>query len=306
MTMADVRFLLRNERASRQIDHPYASYTATGSLECIVCRVPLKSGTEVWSNHLKSSQHAMRAERFRLSSERPNNISQVTVPTKDSSSGLKKRKASIADDDQSRKRKPKGRDQQTEKDSTPTAKPSGVSSDDINMDRILPTNAQTNDNVKIRDPSSHQSLHPSKNTVDEDEWAAFERDVATPPPPLSTIPAPSALTAAATISAAPLTATQLAAQAREQANTQGKEPREADIEGEKEDAVRSLEQEFDELENLEERVRRLKEKREELRLNKMSEPAESDMEHGAVEDARVDSDEQDSEAEDIDDWAFIR
>ena len=96
--------------------------------------------------------------------------------------------------------------------------------------------------------------------VDEDEWAAFERDIATPPPE------PSALTAEATISAAPMSAAELAAQSREQANLQKKSPREVELEGEKEDAARQMEEELDEMAGFDERVKRLKEKREELRL----------------------------------------
>lgn len=122
-----------------------------------------------------------------------------------------------------------------------------------------PSNHSANSNV----PSRSFDTPPEKkysNLIDESEWAAFERDVATPPPPTS------ALTSAATISAAPLTAAEIAAQAREQESLQNKERMEAVIEGEKEDAARRLEEEFDEMVELEERLKRLREKREALRM----------------------------------------
>ncbi|KAI9818858.1 MAG: hypothetical protein M1827_007679 [Pycnora praestabilis] len=113
---------------------------------------------------------------------------------------------------------------------------------------------------------------PLANTaVDEDEWAAFERDIATPPP--GAYSGPTALNALATISAAPLSAAELAARSTAEASLQGRGRREAELEGEKEDAARQLEEEFDEMEGLEQRVRRLKEKREELRKKREVESA---------------------------------
>jgi len=97
--------------------------------------------------------------------------------------------------------------------------------------------------------------------IDEAEWAAFERDVATPPPDLR--PPPEVI-ANAKIVAKPVTAEELRAQAQEAAASK-RELREAEVEGEKEDATRALEDEFDEMEALEQRVRRLREQREALR-----------------------------------------
>ena len=143
---------------------------------------------------------------------------------------------------------------------------------------------------------------PGQPSINEDEWAAFERDVATPPPEPA---ARSALVADATISAAPLTAAEVAARTKEAENAQARERREAELEGEKEDAARQLEEEFDEMEELEGRVRRLREKREELRKRR---------EEGAVPETRVmaseevlgnegdSADEEDNDGEDGDEW----
>ena len=157
---------------------------------------------------------------------------------------------------------------------------------------ILPSNPPTK--IPIQSPTA---------PIDEDEWAAFERDVATPPPDPFGPFAPSALTASATISAAPMTAAELAAQSREQASLQARENREAEVEGEKEDAARALEEEFDEMEELEERVRRLREKREELRrkrVNKAEEDEKTEINHTNA----ADLEESEESGDEDDGWGL--
>ncbi|RAK96143.1 uncharacterized protein BO80DRAFT_429391 [Aspergillus ibericus CBS 121593] len=152
--------------------------------------------------------------------------------------------------------------------------------------------------------------------IDEDEWAAFEREVAAP----TRMPhRPAALEAAATISAAPVSAEELAAQQQKEAEAI-KKSREAEAEGEREDAARFMEDEFDEMEQLEERVRRLKHKREELRKLRTAEDAEvqkMDESSSAVtpedqhnpsagkdDDDEDDDDDDDDYDDDWDNWRF--
>lgn len=306
-TMADVRSLLRSERAQRRINHPQATYTATGTLECSVCHIPLKSDQEVWSKHLKSTQHAMRAERLRLSTSRPSE----PATTREVSTGSKKRKADDGEDDSRKRTRPV------------VDVPGGF------FDEIIEANT-SNVNVKAQIeelpvpepskdavPSSVASTLPSHplrvptiaTPIDEDEWAAFERDVATPPPDPSN---PSVFTAEATISAAPLTAAEIAAQAREQANQQSKEKRDVELEGEKEDAARALEDEFDEMEGLEERVARLRRMREEIRERKAKAAEEGGggvnevlEEGGALRGKEEDEDEDSDEEDDPYGWGAL-
>ena len=310
--MADVRSLLRNERAQRRINHPQASYSATGTLECSVCHIPLKSDVQVWEKHLKTPQHAMRQERLRLSISQRERAEQAS--SREVSAGSKKRKADDDDDDDdSRKRTrpvvdvPRGFfDEQIKTDKT-SFKPVVEGADLLNGRGDAATkppqgSVRANGAAPIlsSNPPTKPPIQSPAAPIDEDEWAAFERDVATPPPDPS---APSALTASATISAAPMTAAELAAQSREQASLQPRENREAEVEGEKEDAARALEEEFDEMEELEERVRRLREKREELRRKRATE---------TEEDAKVEIDltnaadlEESEESEDEDDeWGL--
>ena len=84
-----------------------------------------------------------------------------------------------------------------------------------------------------------------------------------------------AVTSAATIEAKPLSAEEVAAQAREEQSRQ-REMKEAEMEEEKEDAARNFENELDEMEELELRVRRLQEKREAIRKVKNTLPVSVD------------------------------
>ncbi|KAL9635599.1 MAG: hypothetical protein Q9164_003355 [Protoblastenia rupestris] len=307
--MADVRSLLRNERASRRIDHPQASYSATGTLECTVCHIPLKSDIEVWNKHLTSTQHAMRAERLRLSTKAPPSRIEIPTITKESSKGSKKRKASDAEDEDSRK-KTKPVIPFTER-----LAPDPNNADTPNLpSKQIPTPLEpTTSSLKI--PSHLAQLPPHSEPIDEAEWAAFERDIATPPPSSPKAAAPSALMAAATISAAPLSAAEIAAREKEEERVSGRERREVELEAEKEDAARALEEEFDEMEGLEERVRRLREKREMLRMGVgggVGGEGGVDAEDSGIRDGDGNGwggyvDEQsEEEDEDFDEWGFGR
>lgn len=144
------------------------------------------------------------------------------------------------------------------------------------------------------------SQEPSK-ALDEDEWAAFEREVAAP----SRAPQiPAAFAASAIISAAPVSTDELAAQ-QEGEKTSTARAREAELEGEREDAARFMEEEFDEMDQLEERVRKLKHMREELRQKRANDDAARDQTLASEEKKTVESDSDDDEDdEDWDDWRF--
>jgi zinc finger protein 830 len=154
-------------------------------------------------------------------------------------------------------------------------------------------------------PSSlpHASLDPPTPApppvVDEDEWAAFERDMIQTAPPV--------IHASATISAAPVSADDLAAQAREEQIAR-RSARDAEIEADTEEATLALEQEFDQMEELDERVRRLREKREALRIDRQSDtlpdaPPPVVSPHLPEEDGDDDDDDDDDDDE-FDDWTF--
>ncbi|KAJ5835829.1 hypothetical protein N7447_001855 [Penicillium robsamsonii] len=151
----------------------------------------------------------------------------------------------------------------------------------------------------IAEEPTTQSPQDPSTPIDEEAWAAFERDVAAQDDEPHV---PAAVTAEATISAAPMTAAELAAQ-QERAKASAVRTRETELEGEREDAARLLEEEFDEMDQLEERVRRLKQKREELRKARVQDQTQDEpMGSGAVE--QDESESEDDEDEDWDDWRF--
>lgn len=301
--MADVRSLLRNERASRRITHHQASYTNAGTLICLVCHTPIKSES-LWDTHLKSAPHVKRSQSLRDGAPKPANAT-------------RKRKADDGDGDARKKAKPVDGLPDGFFDESNITRVVGVDSEPEpeNMDEeqqaktgsteAAPPGQQTyNAGVPAGFfDTTNEGAPASTTTIDEDEWAAFERDVATPPPEASAVP--SALTAAATISAAPLSAAEIAARSREEASTQTKERREVELEGEREDAALRLEEEFEEMEELEERVRRLRQKREELRSRREEEArAQGGTEAmQGVESAEGEGDgEEDDDDDEGDEW----
>lgn len=150
--------------------------------------------------------------------------------------------------------------------------------------------------------ASYPPTESPKQSIDEDEWAAFERDVVAP----TRVPqAPAALSASATITAAPITAEQLAAQ-QERDNETAARSREAEAEREREDAARFMEDEFDEMDQLEERVRRLKHMREELRKKRAVDGVDANQmdlttSTGELQGEQVKNDSNEEEEDDDDD-----
>ncbi|KAL7805323.1 hypothetical protein V8C44DRAFT_341116 [Trichoderma aethiopicum] len=119
-------------------------------------------------------------------------------------------------------------------------------------------------------PQPPASPSQDQKQIDEDEWAAFEADIAAETAPYD---------ADAVISRPAMTAEEAAAaaarEAEQEAALQNPESRrtraDADIEDEREEATRALEEEFEEMQELEARVQRLKEKREALMMRRRGE-----------------------------------
>jgi zinc finger protein 830 len=134
-----------------------------------------------------------------------------------------------------------------------------------------------------------------ERTVDEDEWAAFEADIAAADVPV--------IDNDAVISAPAMTAAELEKKSLEEGYAQRKERQEAELEGDKEDAARKMEEELEEMEGLEARVKRLREKREELRKKEsvvgLNQPVVPPVVSNVL-------DEDDEEDEDDDDWDGFR
>lgn len=283
--MSDIRSLLRNERASRRITHPQATYTDSGKLLCNVCALQIKTESQ-WDSHLRTPQHIARLQAQAQASS-------------------KKRKA--RDEDEDTRKRVKGASEggdESDDDVEGPEKEGEDGGDDYAVEPIPVDDLEA--------PSQPPTQVPQAAVVDEAEWAAFERDMAA----LEQQRQPAQQ---ATISAAPMTAEEIAAQAREEQSVQKKGQRELEIEGEKEDAELALQNEFDEMEELEDRVRRLREKREALRRVREAEDEilpDASVTKGAdapalrpdmsldQEEGHDDDDDDDEEEDDFDEWNF--
>lgn len=141
-------------------------------------------------------------------------------------------------------------------------------------------------------PSLPMGIPP---TVDENEWAAFEADIAaTATDELD----PSA----GVIEAKPISAADLQKETREEK----KERAERDLEEEKEDAARKMEVELEEMEGLEERVRKLRKRREALRKKEGAASLPTPVDPVPTVVAEEDEDDDEEDEDDEDDWDGFR
>ncbi|KAG7144023.1 hypothetical protein HYQ46_007231 [Verticillium longisporum] len=150
-------------------------------------------------------------------------------------------------------------------------------------------------------PDDAVSTVTAQQKVDEDEWAAFEADIAAESVPYADD---------AVISAPAMTAEEHAANARTEEEEREKRrlAAEKDVADEKEEATRALETEFEEMEELEARVRKLKERREALRSHadvtdaeKVGPPAQKAAVTSPTGKGEGDDEGDDEEEEDDDD-----
>jgi zinc finger protein 830 len=280
MASEDPRALLRAARKERRVTHPHASYTSTGNLLCNLCECPVKSEAS-WSAHLHSTGHTLR-----LSREQDAAIARKA----DVGTGKKRKAGGPADgegsDGEERKRM-KGPGAPTSQNATVGAEPAPA-----------PATAPA--------PTPQQSAKDEQADLDalEADLAALERETRA-----------EAAVVSNTISAPALSAEEIAAQAREELSAQ-RGRRDIEQEEEREEAARALEEEFAEMQTLENRVKKLREKREMLRAGKVEPSSQgANLEDGGgaedaavvdpvVEDAEDDEDDDDDDDEEFDDWTF--
>lgn len=147
------------------------------------------------------------------------------------------------------------------------------------------------------------SIPAATAKVDEDEWAAFEAEMAVAQAPEAEVAVD------ATISAPAMTTAELLARSMEETNAQRRERQEAEMEGDREDVERKRVEELEEMEGLEERVRRLKEKREKLRVEGAAAAVAAPVSAAPKVEQEEDEDEEaeeDEDEDDDDDWDGFR
>ncbi|KAL1888755.1 hypothetical protein Cpir12675_006052 [Ceratocystis pirilliformis] len=343
--MTDVRSLLRQQQAARRITHKLAIYTDSGKLACLLCDELVKTES-LWDTHIRSKGHRLRVQTQTMEAERPESRGQkrsapILTPTQNSPDAemeepaSKKRNLSVPlDGDEGKDARVYASTSQINASKDPrlgSSVPRRLSgAPSAGMEIQIPSRPATPSRSTIQSATSGSSdmALPTPNAdsvsvsaaekrptttdagaIDEDEWAAFEADIAA---------TTTAYSADATISAPAMTAEEVATAAEQSAKEGHKEPTMKQIEEEKEDAKRLLESEFEEMEELEAKVRQLKEKREALRKQvgntaarvqagqvgpekDISADANTNNPDGGDDDGS-DDDESDSE----DDWAGFR
>lgn len=286
----DPRALLRAARKERRVTHPHASYTSTGNLLCNLCEIPIKSEA-AWGAHLHSTGHTLR-----LSREQDAAVARKT----DASNGKKRKADSPADEEGS-----DGEDRKRVKASEAkiAAPAQRTSAEPVPAPAPAPAPGQT------------QTDHQAEMDALEADLAALERESRANDAVVSN-----------TISAPAQSAEDIAAQAREEQSAQ-RSRRDIELEEEKEEAARALEEEFAEMQTLENRVKKLREKREMLRagkvdqateganmavvgaggresLNQIVRPVQAEQEPGINGKVDDEDDDEDDDDEEFDDWTF--
>ncbi|KAM0815984.1 hypothetical protein AB5N19_01785 [Seiridium cardinale] len=299
--MSDARALLRAHRAAHRIEHPHAAYSDAGKLLCKVCREPVKPES-LWDSHIRSTGHKQRiaaiqapAASIETSNKRKHDDVEamevdISDDTEETLPKKRTRTASTANGEKEMSGTPPGLTRRTSatpaqgveisipsrpatpkvgegsQTSTPNLQPLGRSpligamSDTSSTPNTSASAIQLPISTEaLTSPAATATAPVANGAIDENEWAAFEAEVA------ATDVGTQAGYADAVISAPALTADELAAKSQEEENARKKTIFDTEIADEKEDATRALEDEFDEMEQLESRVRKLKERREELR-----------------------------------------
>ncbi|RDA86929.1 hypothetical protein CP532_1858 [Ophiocordyceps camponoti-leonardi (nom. inval.)] len=295
--MADARSLLRQQRAARRVQHPYAAYTDGGKLLCTLCRLQVKAES-LWEKHLLSQGHRDSLPRR----EGDSTTTTITTPTPTTTTTTtttttilaQKRPLDEADDGD------EGQESRVEEDTlrrkrskleaaspVESVKNGGEQISLASPSLMRRTSTTPSQGVELQIPSrpatpsrrdtpsssasgiappppsrrrAGSNLTPTTTTtalkVDESEWAAFEADIAVESAPYDED---------AVISAPAMTAEESAAAAKALHEQTDKLKVDIDLEEEREEAARAMEDEFQDMQELEERVKRLKDRREALR-----------------------------------------
>lgn len=243
--MADVRALLAAEKQARRIQHPHLTYTHSGALLCNVCDLNVKS-EQLWPGHLKSLNHRKNVQK--TSEQAP-----ISKAVKRKRAGDEVQDESSRDFEVDSRKKPK-----SSAESTPTLPlpPDERSPDPLNQGVAVVSNepepSRMSHSPAASDPAPLSVIKQPNDDQLEDELAAFERDIA---------PLAQPDYASATITAAPVSATELQVQQKQNPVQR----REDEAEAEKEDETNRMMEEFEVMEEMEDRVKKLRARREALR-----------------------------------------
>lgn len=180
-TMSDARSLLRAKRQEVRVNHPLASYNASGQLRCLACGISIKQGTS-WEGHVGSKQHRMSAARLREEEQRRAQEEELQ---------RQKRKASEEQSDEGsegveakRRRVEDNGDSDEEAESQPTSTRGGFPADFFSdPSRAPPPPSEDEDEEDAEAPEGAPATTasaPAKSAMDE-EWERFQAAVVNAP-----------------------------------------------------------------------------------------------------------------------------
>jgi len=160
--MADVRALLKAKRQEARIAHPFASYTPSDQLKCLVCGTLIKHAS-AWEGHLGSKFH--RTNTTRLKEARTRGIPEITEEK-----SLGKRKAEMDESDkQTDKKRRMGHGR-----STPVHElPNDFFSDPSHVP-VIPEFPSDESNDEVNDINLAETITPSTSVLDL-EYDLFQR-----------------------------------------------------------------------------------------------------------------------------------
>lgn len=297
-TMADARSLLRQQQASRRITHPHALYSTSGKLSCALCQVPVKTEA-LWDAHIRSPSHREALQALAAAREQEK---------AGEASGVKRKheeeEDEEAEDEERRKRTRAGVPALTSGASSASERSGSRASNTPSqgVEVSIPSRPATPKAAREGPAPSATTPLQGKAAVDEAEWAAFEADIAAATEPYDE-------SAVISAPAAPVGGTTEA----EGGEEGGKKGRETEVEGEREEAQQALAEEFDEMEELEARAKKLRERREALRARAsrgdLNAGAEKGSEKGVDKENAAAGEEEEDESEDEEDdyaWGGLR
>ena len=212
MATTDVRKLLQQSKQKRQISHPYAKYTSLGALVCTICDSKFSSDA-LWTPHVQSASHRENAMQNKLAQQHKAKrmLDLESGTTQDEQSDIR-----INDDQPSAKRlRAEERKEEGHNDEK---------QEELNEQQDLRLPSGFFDKTQQQQEAT-PTAESATVAVNEEEWAAFQADIAQ--------------------------------------STREKDQQQA--EEDEETARDVVAEEFDEVERLQQRVSALKSKREALR-----------------------------------------
>lgn len=299
--MSDARSLLRQQQASRRITHPHALYSPTGKLSCSLCRAPVKTEA-LWDAHIRSASHreALKALASAREQERAAGVKRKHEEEEEEEEGT--------EEEERRKRSRAGPAQSAASSGSEGGGSRASNTPSQGVEVSIPSRPATPKAPREGPAPSAATPLQGKAAVDEAEWAAFEADIAAATEPYDE----------SAVISAPAVPVGGVIEEEEEGGEGKRRGREAEVEGEREDAERAMAEEFDEMEELEGRARRLRERREALRARasrgdlKAADGGEKGPEKGVDKEnaaAAEEEEEEDDESEDEEDdyaWGGLR